>query len=173
MRSLYFISVLLLCLVSGCITTKFNSSNLYTEGDKVAKVHVIVFGNAETNTCMDYYRSYIVNGLRSHNIEANGFYQCCVNIDFNINDHANAILKEYRAYDNVLVAVVTKTVVGYGTTSSRTIQLKLVNLPQNKVTWSGTIATDFQFFISNQNYKKVAEKLSETTLAELTAKGII
>jgi hypothetical protein len=173
MYKLCALLTLVMVMFSGCITTSFTTSSLYEENKKVEKLHFIVFGDKETNACMNYYKGYVVNSFKEKNIEADGIYQCCVDIDYNVNEHISASLSKNKQYDYLLVAVVTKAIIGYGTSSARTVSLKLFDLPQNKEVWSGTLVANFSFFMGDQDYKAVAKKISDKTLAELTLKGII
>ncbi len=79
---------------------------------------------------------------------------------------------DYRP-THVLSLVISKVVLGYGTTSSRDIQLDLFNTSMRKRTWTGTVKVDMSWFRSDQDHRNVAQNLTKTIMAELRKKRIL
>jgi len=68
---------------------------------------------------------------------------------------------------------ITKEVIGYGTTSSREVGLSLFNTQNRKTDWSGQAKVNFDWFISDGNYRNVAQKINDLIIKELKKKAII
>ena len=160
-------------LLTGCLTAKFNKSGDYTGTEKPKSLYVIVAGDEQTEACLNYYKEDMIDSINHHHITATGEYECCVNEKTNLNDYMNNLLTKAQDHPYILTAVITKVIIGYGTSSSRTLQLNLFDIQQRKSVWSGKLTTDFSWFINDQNYRNVAQKISATTIKELKLKGII
>ena len=88
-------------------------------------------------------------------------------------DIINSSLPSTKYYENILIIVVSKTIIGHGTSSTRELQLDLFDDTTKKKTWDGKLSDTFSWFVSDDNYRKVATKFTMATLKELRSKSIL
>lgn len=158
---------------TSCLTSEFLESSSFSAKEKVKDLYVIVVGDKTTNQCLEYYKSYTIDSLKAKSINVDGEYFCCRDKDTDMNQTISQLANKNRTSSNILTIVITKVVVGYGTTSSRELQLDLFDVANKKKVWSGKVRVDMSWFISDQNYRDVALKINKVTIQELTKKGII
>jgi len=166
--------LLIIVNLSGCITANFDNSTEFKENKKVSRVYVIVVGDKQSEDCLNYYKNFLIDSLKTNNIQVDGMYECCVNNKTDLNEYMHNLLsnKDFTS-DHILTAVIKEVVVGHGTSSSRRLQLNLFDTTQKTSLWSGELFIMFSWFINDQHYRDVANKLNETTLTELRNKKII
>ena len=138
MKRPYLLFFPLLLSLSGCLTAKFNSSGEYQE-KKLSNLYVIVVGNKETKACMGYYKDDLVLALDTSHLTATGDYECCIDEKTPINDYMNGLLRNVGEHKYILTAVLMETVIEYGASSSRTLQLDLINMEEGKSVWTGKL----------------------------------
>lgn len=167
--------MLLMATLSGCNlqNAKFLTKNNYSGAGKLKNLYVIVVSDENTKDCMRYYQNFLTDSLKSYNVATEGTYHCCVDKKTNLNDVIYPLLPKNSTYEYALVVVVTKTVVGYGATSTRELQLDLIGQNEKEKLWSGKLSINFDWFISDENYRVVAKKMNTATVKELKAKEII
>ena len=166
---------LALIFLAGCgPTAKVTTKTEYKDTLVIKSVHVIVVSDAQTQACMAYYQRYFVDSLKRYGVAAEGSFYCCVERKTNLKTLVDSLGQEYMANSqNLLAVVMTKTVTGYGTGSSRELQLLLYNTEKQEVTWRGKLAADFNWFVSDENYQKVAHAMTNSTLKTMKYETII
>lgn len=171
-RTLPFIAVLFLLFSCG-VQTKFEKSTTYADTQSPSSLFILVVGDADNSKCLDYYKQYLTDTLKAKNIKADGYGDYRVTKKNKDLSFVNDLIEAHKDQPYILTAVITKTVVGYGASSSRTLKLALINTEERKVTWSGELIADFSWFVSDADYRNVARKLSLQTITELQSKGIV
>jgi hypothetical protein len=171
-RTLPFIAVLLLLLSCG-VQTKFEKSTTYTDTQSPSSLFLIVVGDADNAKCLDYYKQYLTDTLKAKKIKADGFSDYRVTKKNTDLTFVNDLIEAHKDRPYILTAVVTKSIVGYGASSSRTLKLALINTDDRKVTWSGQLTANFSWYISDADYRNVARQLCLQTITELQSKGIV
>lgn len=175
MKLRLFVSLVLIVALSGCTAqnARFITQTDYTGTGKLKNVYVIVVSDNNTKDCLHYYQTFLVDTLKSYNIDADGIFWCCRPDYTNMNSVLNDLLPKNKDYQNLLTVVITKTVTGAGTTSSRELQLDLLGNHGQEKLWKGYLETRFDWFISDANYRTVAKNMLKATLKELKEKGIL
>lgn len=170
-----FVCLILAVALGGCNfqSAKFTTKTNYTGTERLKNVYVIVVSDKNTNNCMHYYQTFLVDSLKSYNINADGAFYCCRDKYSDMNAILNSELPQNKDYQNVLTVVITKTVVGAGTTSSRELQLDLLGEHGKEKLWNGKLSISFDWFISDENYRSVARKMLNATLKELKEESIL
>lgn len=170
-----FLGITLLNLeLGGCIlNSKFSRSEDYQENTKVSDLHLIVIGDKETKEAMSYLNQFLKDSLIKNNIKTTETYYCCRDKDTNMNSLIPKLLPPNYKPEHILAAGISKVTVGYGTTSSRDIQLDLVNTTSQKRTWAGKVTVNMSWFRSDRDYRNVARSLTKTIMKELKKKKIV
>jgi len=160
--------------ICGCgyQTATFTKSADYSGSGKLKNVYLIVVSDKNTNSAMNYYKQQLVDSLKSYGADANGTFYCCRNEKTDIAEVLKQNLPE-KYYEHILVIAITKTVVGHGTSSAREFDLTLFDNEKQGKTWNGSLKSTFDWFVSDENYRAVANKLTTATLAELKKKGML
>jgi hypothetical protein len=175
MKLQLFALLFLIVNLSGCAyqSAKFITKTDYRGTEKLKSVFVIMASDKNTQDCMRYYQSFLIDSLKSYNINAEGTFYCCLDKKSDINAIMNSLLAKNKNFQNILTIVLTKTVVGHGASSSRELQIDLFQMGGQGRLWNGKLSTTFDWFISDENYRAVANKVTQTTLMELKEKGIL
>ena len=171
-----YVPILFVALFYGCggfQTATFTKSADYSGGDKPKSVYLIVVSDKNTNTALHYYKLDLVDSLKKYGIDANGSFYCCRDEKTDMSKVIQQNLPVEKNYQTLLIIAITKTVVGHGTSSAREFELTLFDNDEQKKTWSGSLKSTFDWFISDDNYRAVASKLTVSTLMELKKKGIL
>jgi hypothetical protein len=163
----------LLLLTSCGPVSKFKNSTSYTEQLKPRNIFVIVVADKDTKNCLNYYQGFLIDSLKRNHVETNGTYYCCRDKNTKISDVIRENLPMDNNFTHILAVVITKTIVGYGNTSSRELELDLFSTADQKKIWKGSLAVSMSWFISEDNYREVARKLNETTIKEFKNQGIL
>ena len=168
-------SLFLMVALSGCAfqSAKFLTKTEYRGTEKLKSVFVIVVSDKNTKDCMRYYQTFLVDSLKSYNINAEGAFYCCRDKNSDVNAIINSLLPTNKNFQNILTVVITKTIVGRGASSTRELQLDLFGVGGSERLWDGKLSTTFDWFISDENYIAVANKVTKTTLKELKEKGML
>ncbi|MGN6196738.1 MAG: hypothetical protein ACTHOB_17495 [Ginsengibacter sp.] len=69
--------------------------------------------------------------------------------------------------------MVSKNIKGYGAPSTRELQLDLFDGPTKQKSWDGKLSDTFSWFVSDDDYRKVATKFTVATLRELRSRNIL
>ncbi len=163
-----------LLVLTGCgPVAKFKNSTNYNEQVKPRNVYVFVVGDKDTKNCLNYYEGFLLDSLKSNHVDTDGTYYCCRDKNTKIGDVIRENLPKDNNYTHILTVVITKTVVGYGNTSSRELELNLFNTADQKKIWKGSLTVSMSWFISDDNYREVARKLNNSTIKEFKNQGIL
>ena len=184
MRFFYLLLLPALLLFSGCANTlqvgsgaRFNPTQQYTGGIKLEKIYLIVVGDEPTKQCLDYYREFLSDSLAVRHVGVTSTYDCCVDAHTNMGERLNGLLSNLSTaanqYPYVLSAVITRASIGHGTTSGRTMQLNLFDMHTGHSVWGGKLSQDFNSFVTDAQYQKVARKFVDKTIKELGVRGLI
>lgn len=174
-RKYLFIGIALLTSgLSSCVlNSKFIQSADYQTSSKVSDLHLAVLGDKDTKEAMDYLSKFLTDSLTKIGIHTTPIYHCCRDKDTDVNSLILEMLPTDYKPNHILTVVITKTIVGYGTTSSREVQLDLFNTSAQKRTWTGKVSVSMSWFRSDQDYRNVARILTKTIMAELRKKKIV
>jgi len=160
--------------LSGCVlSSKFTQSGDYQANTKVSGLHLAVVGDKDTKEAMDYLGQFLTDSLTKKNIKTTKKYHCCRDKDTDLNSLIPKMLPTDYKPDHILTVVISKVIVGYGTTSSREVQLDLFNTSFQKRIWTGKVTVNMSWFVSDQDYRNVAGSLTKTIMTELKKKKIV
>jgi hypothetical protein len=170
-----FIGIALLTFgLSSCVlNSKFTQSGDYQANTKISDLHLVVVGDKETKEAMDYLSQFLTDSLTKNNVKTTKIYHCCRDKDTDLNSLITKMVPTDYKPDYILTVVISKVIVGYGTTSSREIQLDLFNASFQKRTWTGKVTVNMSWFISDQDYRNVAGSLTKAIMRELKKKKIL
>jgi hypothetical protein len=163
----------LITLVSCSPRGKFVLSADYQNAEPLGRVFVPVIGSKETNRCFDYLEDYLKDSLTGHGLSIESKFYCCRDKHTDIGQLVSEMMPTNLHADHILTVAVTKDVVGYGTTSSRELVIVLFDTKDMKMTWQGKMKIDFDWFVSDENYRTVAKKINDLIISELIKKAII
>lgn len=174
MKRLFFLFCCFYTLSSCSLqSAEFLTKTAYTGKQKLKNVFVVVVSDKDTKDCMQYYENFLIDSLKKSDIDAEGTFYCCRNKNSDMVDIINSSLPSTKYYENILIIVVSKTIIGHGTSSTRELQLDLFDDTTKKKTWDGKLSDTFSWFVSDDNYRKVATKFTMATLKELRSKSIL
>jgi hypothetical protein len=154
-------------------TAKVTSQHVYKDSLAIKSARVIVITDKETRDCMNYYQSFFVDSLKTYGVAAEGTLYCCRDKKTDLTALLDSLSPGNSDSHNILAVVMSKVVTGYGTSSARELQLVLLNVDKHEVTWKGKLSANFSWFISDDNYRAVARKMTNSTLDELKKEQII
>src|SRR5690349_11345662 len=94
MKLKFFIWLSLIVALSGCAyqSAKFLTKTEYRGTEKLKSVFVIVVSDKNTNDCMRYYQNFLVDSLKSYNMNAEGAFYCCRDKNSDMNAIINSLL---------------------------------------------------------------------------------
>ena len=171
------ISVLTVFLSLLLVSCNFKNAKLKTNtnytGNKLDNVFVVVVSDEDTKACLDYYKAFLIDSLNSSLVKTEGAYFCCRNASTDMQAVMQSLVPKESSYKAVLTIVSSRTTIGHGTSSSRQLEVGLFDLEKSVTTWKGTLSVNFSWFISDANYRGVAQDLTKATLKELRKKSII
>lgn len=173
-KYLLLVISLFACGLSSCILdSKFSQSADYQEKEKLSDIHLVVVGDKDTKEAMSYLSEFLADSLIKNNIKMTKIYHCCRDKDTDMSSLLPGLLPNDHIPDHVLAVVISKVTVGYGTTSSREVQLDLFNTSLQKRTWTGKVTVNMSWFTSDQDYQNVAGSLTKAIMIELKKKKIV
>ena len=160
--------------VTSCtLKSKFSKSDDYQGSSRLSELHLVVVGDESTKKAMSYVNDFLTDSLAKKNIKLTKTYHCCRDKETDMSLLFPKLLPTDYRPEHVLAVVIAKTVVGYGATSSREIDIHLFNTSLQKRTWGGRVEVHMSWFVSDDDYRKVAKSLTKTIMAELKKKGIV
>lgn len=167
------LGILACILFAACTTSKVTSQREYKDSVLIKSVHVIVISDKSTRDCMNYYQNFFVDSLKGYGVSATGTFYCCREQKTDVIKLLDSLSSANQDAQNFLAVIMSHVVTGYGTSSARELQLVLLNTEKHDVTWKGKLSADFSFFVSDENYRTVAHKMTTATLNELKYEQII
>ena len=174
MKKLYPL-VLLSFLLASCNfkSEKFITTNKYTGNAKLKNVYVIVADDKDTKEWLTHYKNAFIDSLKAYQVNVEGISYCCSDKKATMRDVMNTSIASSPQFENVLTIAITKTNAGNRSSVTRQLQINLYNVSKGKKIWNGTVATTFDWYISGEQLKDVAQKLTNTTLHEMKSKDIL
>ncbi len=172
MKKLNILAVMFLVSACSFQSAKVLTKKAYT-GEGLDRVFVIVISDNDTESALKYYKQFLVDSLQHNNIAAEAVFKCCVDKKSDLKEEVVALLPDAAKHRKVLSVVINKAIIGYGTTSTRELQLNLLEFDKKEMSWSGKLTCSFDWFISDANYRAVANKMVKATLKELRKQHII
>lgn len=166
--------VITVLLFIGCGPTgRFLQSSDYQKSDEIKKIWLTVVGSEHTTQCFNYLQRYLTDTLSRHGFAVDGSYYCCRDKSTDMSSVFKELVPDTLSDDHILTVVITKDVIGYGATSSRELVVTLYSVNDRKMEWNGKVTVSFDWFISDDNYRNVATKISAIIMKELMSKGIV
>ncbi len=150
-----------------CITTK-----KYTGNAKLKSVYVIVADDKDTREWLTIYKNAFIDSLKSNHLEVEGISYSSGNKKAEIKDIISSHPSASK-FQNVLYIAVAKTTAGYGTKITRHLHIDLFDVNNGKKIWNGTLTSTNDWYISAEEYKAIAQKLTHSTLVELKNNTIL
>ena len=172
MKYLCYLIISSVFFLSSCGPTVRISTTRLEAREKMNPVHVIVMGDYETDNAMNYVKQLLTDSLKNNSIEVTSTYTCCRNKATDVNKRIEALLPD-PAPRYVLAAVITKVVIGYGTTSSRELVIDLWDSENKKSIWHAKLHIDVAWFRSEKSYHKFAKKVNDEIVAEMKRRKIV
>ena len=167
-----YLWIFIIVLISACTHVHFMSSSLYQKKNDINNIYLIVIGDEKTRSAYNYVTENLEDSLKSYvNIEAK--YHCCRDGRTDMKELLSSLNPSSEYTDHVLTVVTTKVVIGYGTDSSRELEIYLFDSSIQKMVWYGEVLASMDFFVSDDHYRALAGKLSSKIMEELHLKGII
>lgn len=174
LQTALIIYCLLAIAFSGCSPRgKFLRSSEYQKAQPVEKIYVTVIASKDTKACFDYLEDFLKDSLIKHGLSVDSKYYCCRDKKTDVKQVINDMIPPGTDADHILTVMITKDVVGYGTTSSREVAIDLLDTKTSIISWSGKLSVDFEWFISDEDYRNVASKINKLIINELVKKEII
>lgn len=161
---LFFLVVLLIVLLTNCVTTNIQSDKSSDFTQKISKIYITVKAVGSSKMYMKALTKYTLMELKNHDVEATVHY-----FDPGSSERANDILKKIKNYNPDVIMELQQTEKRMasgahrkGTETGATLDIKLY-LPNKSVSvWSGSLKAEGSLGLASaaqSSAKKIVQKL--------------